>query len=75
MGSDTRDGEDYFVKVVAGEFGYVLQDVPHLTDYIPDLTTYPNPLGSNSAYSVVKQYFVDMDDSVPEKIVLLLLLI
>ncbi|KAL3818992.1 hypothetical protein ACJIZ3_004897 [Penstemon smallii] len=57
------------MKVVTGEFGYVLQDVPHLTDYIPDLPTYPNPLRSNPAYSVVKQYFVDMDDSVPQKIV------
>ncbi|KAK6161915.1 hypothetical protein DH2020_001756 [Rehmannia glutinosa] len=57
------------MKVVAGEFGYVLQDVPHLRDYIPNLPTYPNPLRSNPAYSVVKQYFVDMDDSVPQKIV------
>ncbi|KAL8522142.1 hypothetical protein ACS0TY_012332 [Phlomoides rotata] len=58
------------MKVVEGEFGYVLQDVPHLTDYIPNLPTYPNPLRSNPAYSVVKQYFVDMDDSVPQKIVI-----
>ncbi|KAK6140748.1 hypothetical protein DH2020_025511 [Rehmannia glutinosa] len=56
------------MKVVAGEFGYVLQDVPHLRDYIPNLPTYPNPLRSNPAYSVVKQYFVDMDDSVPQKV-------
>ncbi|KAL7159266.1 hypothetical protein ABFS83_01G016600 [Erythranthe nasuta] len=60
---------NYQMKVVTGEFGYVLQDVPHLADYIPDLPTYPNPLRSNPAYSVVKQYFVDMDDSVPQKIV------
>ncbi|KAK4422250.1 ATP-dependent 6-phosphofructokinase [Sesamum alatum] len=57
------------MKVVNGEYGYVLQDVPHLTDYIQDLPTYPNPLRSIPAYSVVKQYFVDMDDSVPEKVV------
>ncbi|XP_073134422.1 ATP-dependent 6-phosphofructokinase 6-like [Henckelia pumila] len=57
------------MKVVTGEFGYVLQDVPHLTDYISDLPTYPNPLRSNPAYSVVKQYFVDMDDTVPQKVV------
>ncbi|KAL0456653.1 UNVERIFIED_CONTAM: ATP-dependent 6-phosphofructokinase, partial [Sesamum latifolium] len=31
--------------------------------------TYPNPLRFNPAYSVVKQYFVHMDDSVPQKIV------
>lgn len=24
-------------KLVYGEAGYVLEDVPHLTDYIPDL--------------------------------------
>ncbi|KAI3454109.1 hypothetical protein Pfo_010772 [Paulownia fortunei] len=60
---------NFQMKVVTGEFGYVLQDVPHFTDYIPDLSTYPNPLRSNPAYSVVKQYFVDMDDSVPEKVV------
>jgi hypothetical protein len=24
-------------KIVTGEAGYVLEDVPHLTDYIPDL--------------------------------------
>ncbi|KAK4412564.1 ATP-dependent 6-phosphofructokinase [Sesamum alatum] len=60
---------NYQMKVITGDSGYVLQDVPHLTDYIPNLPTYPNPLRSNPAYSVVKQYFVDMDDSVPQKIV------
>ncbi|KAL8504030.1 hypothetical protein ACS0TY_022680 [Phlomoides rotata] len=57
------------MKIVTGEFGYVLQDVPHFNDYISDLQTYPNPLRSNPAYSVVKQYFVDTDDTVPEKVV------
>lgn len=56
-------------KVVTGDHGYVLEDVPHLTDYIPDLPTYPNPLQDNPAYAVVKQYFVDMDDTVAQKIV------
>ncbi|KAL1557331.1 ATP-dependent 6-phosphofructokinase 3 [Salvia divinorum] len=65
MGSQSN----FQMKEVTGEFGYVLQDVPHFSDYISDLQTYPNPLRSNPAYSVVKQYFVDMDDSVPEKIV------
>ncbi|KAK6772994.1 hypothetical protein RDI58_028232 [Solanum bulbocastanum] len=58
---------NYQMKVVKGDYGYVLEDVPHLTDYIPDLPTYDNPLRSNPAYSVVKQYFVDMDDTVPQK--------
>ncbi|GKE51621.1 hypothetical protein Tco_1486777, partial [Tanacetum coccineum] len=54
-------------KVVTGDHGYVLQDVPHLTDYIPNLPTYPNPLQDNPAYAVVKQYFVDTDDTVPQQ--------
>ncbi|XP_024020759.1 ATP-dependent 6-phosphofructokinase 3 [Morus notabilis] len=60
---------DSQMKIVNGDAGYVLEDVPHLTDYIPDLPTYPNPLRSNPAYSVVKQYFVHVDDTVPQKVV------
>ncbi|KAH0457697.1 hypothetical protein IEQ34_013012 [Dendrobium chrysotoxum] len=56
-------------KIIEGPAGYVLEDVPHLTDYIPDLPTFPNPLQDNPAYSVVKQYFVNQDDTVPQKIV------
>ncbi|KAJ0581147.1 putative 6-phosphofructokinase [Helianthus annuus] len=56
-------------KVVTGDHGYILEDVPHLTDYIPHLPTYPNPLQDNPAYAVVKQYFVDMDDTVAQQIV------
>ncbi|XVE70531.1 hypothetical protein DITRI_Ditri10aG0079500 [Diplodiscus trichospermus] len=56
-------------KIVTGPGGYVLEDVPHLSDYIPNLPTYPNPLQDNPAYSVVKQYFVHVDDTVPQKIV------
>ncbi|XP_010541000.1 PREDICTED: ATP-dependent 6-phosphofructokinase 1 isoform X2 [Tarenaya hassleriana] len=56
-------------KIITGPAGYVLEDVPHLSDYIPSLPTYPNPLQDNPAYSVVKQYFVDEDDTIPHKIV------
>uniref|UniRef100_A0A0E0JF37 ATP-dependent 6-phosphofructokinase n=1 Tax=Oryza punctata TaxID=4537 RepID=A0A0E0JF37_ORYPU len=56
-------------KLVGGDAGYVLEDVPHLTDYLPELPTYPNPLQDNPAYSVVKQYFVNTDDTVTQKIV------
>ncbi|XP_022897562.1 ATP-dependent 6-phosphofructokinase 6-like [Olea europaea var. sylvestris] len=56
-------------KIVSGDFGYILEDVPHLSYYIPDLPTYTNPLQYNPAYSVVKQYFVDHDDTVAQKIV------
>ncbi|XP_078431935.1 ATP-dependent 6-phosphofructokinase 3-like [Wolffia australiana] len=56
-------------QLVHGDHGYVLDDVPHLSDYIPELPTYPNPLQNNPAYSAVKQYFVDYDDTVPKKVV------
>ncbi|MFS7888605.1 putative 6-phosphofructokinase [Helianthus anomalus] len=56
-------------KVVRGDHGYVLEDVPHLTDYISHLPTYPNPLQDHPAYAVVKQYFVDTDDTIAQKIV------
>ncbi|KAH0683566.1 hypothetical protein KY290_022189 [Solanum tuberosum] len=35
-------------KIVMGDDGYVLEDVPHLSDYIPSLPTYPNPLKEQS---------------------------
>ncbi|GKB70501.1 ATP-dependent 6-phosphofructokinase 6-like protein, partial [Tanacetum coccineum] len=41
------------MKIERGEHGYVLEDVPHLTDYIPNLNTHPNPMRFNPAYSVV----------------------
>ncbi|XP_054785740.1 ATP-dependent 6-phosphofructokinase 3-like [Prosopis cineraria] len=56
-------------KIVTGTLGYVLEDVPHLSDYIPNLPTFSNPLQNNPAYSVVKQYFVNVDDTVPHKVV------
>nr|CAB3475921.1 unnamed protein product [Digitaria exilis] len=56
-------------KLVGGDAGYVLEDVPHLTDFLPELPTFPNPLQDNPAYSVVKQYFVNPDDTVTQKIV------
>ncbi|XVF89141.1 hypothetical protein PTKIN_Ptkin19aG0106600 [Pterospermum kingtungense] len=62
-------GDTQLMKLVDGVAGFVLEDVPHLTDYLPDLPTYPNPLQDNPAYSVVKQYFVNLDDTVTQKIV------
>ncbi|KAI3455506.1 hypothetical protein Pfo_012169 [Paulownia fortunei] len=61
--------ENNKTKSVAGEAGYVLEDVPHLTDYIPHLPAYPNPLRDNPSDTVVKQYFVNEDDSITQKIV------
>ncbi|XP_077210460.1 ATP-dependent 6-phosphofructokinase 6-like [Tasmannia lanceolata] len=57
------------LKIVNGDAGFILEDVPHLTDYFPDLPTYHNPLKDNPAYSVVKQYFVNKDDTVAQQIV------
>lgn len=37
MGLGAAAGGDHKPKVVMGEAGYVLEDVPHLSDYIPDL--------------------------------------
>ncbi|KAL0354610.1 UNVERIFIED_CONTAM: ATP-dependent 6-phosphofructokinase [Sesamum radiatum] len=56
-------------KTVPGKAGYILEDVPHLSDYIPHLPAYLNPLQDNPSYSVVKQYFVNEEDSVTQKIV------
>ncbi|KAK9282349.1 hypothetical protein L1049_005266 [Liquidambar formosana] len=56
-------------KIATGPAGYVLEDVPHLSDFIPDLPTYPNPLQENPSYSGVRKYFVNVDDTVAEKIV------
>ncbi|XP_042001529.1 ATP-dependent 6-phosphofructokinase 1-like [Salvia splendens] len=56
-------------KILTGDFGYTLEDVPHLSDFIPHLPTYPNPLQDNPAYSAVRQFFVDYDDTVAEMVV------
>lgn len=59
----------YKPKFVTGDSGYVLEDVPHLSDYIPDLPTYNNQLEDNPNYSVVKQCYVNSDDTVAQQIV------
>ncbi|CAM6067452.1 unnamed protein product [Sphagnum tenellum] len=51
-------------KILIGSGGAVLEDVPHLTDWLPDLPTYTNPLKHNPAYSAVRQYFVENTDVV-----------
>ncbi|XP_024991530.1 ATP-dependent 6-phosphofructokinase 4, chloroplastic-like isoform X2 [Cynara cardunculus var. scolymus] len=49
--------------------GFVLEDVPHLTNYLPDLPTYPNPLESSQAYAIVKNTFVSPEDVLAYQIV------
>ncbi|KAK9697564.1 hypothetical protein RND81_08G045500 [Saponaria officinalis] len=56
-------------KLITGDAGYVLDDVPHFNDYLTNLPTYTNPLQDNPSYSVVKQYFVDDDDTVVQRAV------
>lgn len=34
---DLHEDDAAFVKLEEGDYGYVLDDVPHLTDYLPDL--------------------------------------
>ena len=34
---DLHDDDAAFVKLEEGDYGYVLDDVPHLTDYLPNL--------------------------------------
>ncbi|XP_031287452.1 ATP-dependent 6-phosphofructokinase 4, chloroplastic-like isoform X1 [Pistacia vera] len=50
--------------------GFVLDDVPHLTNFLPDLPSYPNPLQKSQAYAVVKKTFVSPEDVVTQRIVI-----
>ncbi|KAK7278573.1 hypothetical protein RJT34_23605 [Clitoria ternatea] len=49
---------------------FVLEDVPHLTNFLPDLPSYPNPLQKSQAYSIVKTNFVSPEDVVAQNIVI-----
>ncbi|XP_052186287.1 ATP-dependent 6-phosphofructokinase 4, chloroplastic isoform X1 [Diospyros lotus] len=49
--------------------GFVLEDVPHLTDFLPDLPSYLNPLKTSQAYAIVKETFVSPEDAVAEEII------
>lgn len=57
------------MKVSVGNGGAVLEDVPHLTKWLPGLPTYENPLKHNPAYSAVRQYFVEDTDVVARDVV------
>ncbi|XP_031502495.1 ATP-dependent 6-phosphofructokinase 6-like [Nymphaea colorata] len=56
-------------KVEQGNGGFIIEDIPHLTDYLPELQSYANPLKKSHAYAVVKETFVSVDDVVATKIV------
>ncbi|XP_076905519.1 ATP-dependent 6-phosphofructokinase 4, chloroplastic-like [Bidens hawaiensis] len=55
--------------VVEDDDGFVLEDVPHLTDFLPDLPSYPNPLENSQAYAIVKNTFVNPEDVLAQQIV------
>lgn len=38
-------------KIINGEFGFTLEDVPHLSDYLPDLPVCIIPLSLSLMYS------------------------
>ncbi|KAK2969919.1 hypothetical protein RJ640_000532 [Escallonia rubra] len=67
--SDTAPVAEFEPKIVYGDDGFVLEDVPHLTDYLHELPTYANPLQGHPAYTGVGQYFVHDDDAVAEKVI------
>ncbi|KAI3458357.1 hypothetical protein Pfo_015020 [Paulownia fortunei] len=48
---------------------FILEDVPHLTNFLPDLPSYPNQLKKTKAYAIVKRTFVSPEDVVAQKIV------
>ncbi|XP_020882381.1 ATP-dependent 6-phosphofructokinase 4, chloroplastic isoform X1 [Arabidopsis lyrata subsp. lyrata] len=48
--------------------GFVLEDVPHLTKFLPDLPSYPNPLKESQAYAIVKRTFVSSEDVVAQNV-------
>ncbi|KOM52386.1 hypothetical protein LR48_Vigan09g104500 [Vigna angularis] len=48
--------------------GFVLEDVPHFTNFLPDLPSYPNPLRKSQAYSIVKKNFVSPEDVVAQNV-------
>ncbi|XP_028794814.1 ATP-dependent 6-phosphofructokinase 6-like [Neltuma alba] len=67
--TSTVDSASLLPKIVTGDAGYVFEDVPHLSDYIPHLPTYPDPLQDIPSYSAVKQHFVNEEDTVAEQII------
>ncbi|KAL8539526.1 hypothetical protein ACS0TY_001220 [Phlomoides rotata] len=48
---------------------FILEDVPHLTDFLHDLPSYTNPLKKTQAYAIVKKTFVSPEDVVAQQIV------
>ncbi|CAN6478033.1 unnamed protein product [Victoria cruziana] len=69
IGRRKADVVAHVQKVEKGDGGFILEDVPHLTDYLPELQAHANPLKKSHAYAIVKQNFVGVDDVLARKIV------
>ncbi|KAL3373429.1 hypothetical protein AABB24_005427 [Solanum stoloniferum] len=52
-----------------GDDDFIVEDVPHLTDFLPDLPSYTNPLKKSQAYAIVKKTFVSPEDMVAKEII------
>ncbi|XP_015070082.1 ATP-dependent 6-phosphofructokinase 4, chloroplastic isoform X2 [Solanum pennellii] len=52
-----------------GDDDFIVEDVPHLTHFLPDLPSYTNPLKKSQAYAVVKKTFVSPEDMVAKEII------
>eukprot|EP00249_Psilotum_nudum_P019550 c27311_g1_i1 orf=351-2132(+) len=70
-GEKTRNLASPVVNVTSASATHeaVLEDVPHISDWLPDLATYPNPLNHHPAFESVKHYFVDPDHLVARNVV------
>ncbi|EEF51612.1 ATP-dependent 6-phosphofructokinase 4, chloroplastic [Ricinus communis] len=64
-----QNRHSFSLRAQTSNDGFILEDVPHLTDFLPDSPSYPNPLHNSQAYAIVKQTFVKPEDSVAETIV------
>ncbi|KAF3638603.1 ATP-dependent 6-phosphofructokinase 4, chloroplastic [Capsicum annuum] len=47
---------------------FIIEDVPHLTYFLPDLPSYTNPLKRSQAYAIVKKTFVNPEDMVAKEV-------
>ncbi|GMP35007.1 hypothetical protein CsSME_00007646 [Camellia sinensis var. sinensis] len=65
MGTSSADQR----KIVTGDNGYVLEDVPHLSDYIPDLPqshNHLNTMGRTSYYKITTGVILRCITQVPK---------
>ena len=49
---------------------FKLQKLPHLTDYIPNLKTIPNPLDQNSFFRLSEGFYINPGEAILRQIIL-----